>query len=212
MKAVISRDSPPVWPLDATAFHGWCVQPNEGLRLERNTYFLNRDAPQFTFPTSRPVTTHQFLTQLNTDELHKNEHWSSIEARDVYFYDPSEVREAFSDHERYLLSDLRDFNADALKIIRSHKVKLESATDSNLDYLVLDADHYPMRASSGVCEVRCGFSDGASRSRLRLDSNFLKKKGCVCSFGLVLNFPDAQKLLPHLERDCKFYAYEKIEV
>ena len=93
MHRVIRRPSPPVvWPLESEAFHGWRVKPNPELGLERDTYFLNANAPEFTFATPWPITTRAFLDSLSTDVLHKPEHWSKIDPRDVFLYDADEVR------------------------------------------------------------------------------------------------------------------------
>lgn len=213
MHRVIRRPSPPVvWPLESEAFHGWRVKPNPELGLERDTYFLNANAPEFTFATPWPITTRAFLDSLSTDVLHKPEHWSKIDPRDVFLYDADEVREAFSEHERYLLSDLRDANAEQLKVIRNHNIKLTPASPDT-EYLKLSPDRHPMldRDNCVILKPECQ-DKGASPRTLRVNPRQLHQDRIAYSFGLILNEHDAQILSHQFKEASKFYAQVPITV
>ena len=213
MHPVRHRSSPPVvWPLESEAFHGWRVKPNPELGLERNTYFLNANAPEFSFATPRPITTRVFLDTLGTETLHKPEHWTQIDPRDVFLYDPDEVREAFSDHERYLLSDLRDSNAEQLKVIRNHGVKLAAASE-DAEYLRLSEDRHPMLNRDNCVMLKPESQDeGTSTGTVRVNPRQLHQDRIAYSFGLILNKHDAQILSGHFGQSCKYYAQVEIMI
>lgn len=212
MHRVIHRPSPPVvWPLESEVFHGWRVKPNPELGLERDTYFLNANAPEFTFALPRPITTRAFLNKLGTDALHKPEHWTPINAADVFLYDPDEVREAFSDHERYLLSDLRDANAEQLKVIRNHRVPLTPAPQDT-EYLIFSSSRHPMIDRDNCVMVKPEDSDGGPVSTLRIHPKQLHQDSIAWSFGLILNENDAQILNQEIGQSRKYYAQVPITI